>query len=220
MSQPRHDMYTAVHKGLRARLFESSRILQGCDFADASRRGEALAHVRGTLEFLDEHAGHEDRFVQPRLADANPQLAERVVEAHQLVEQGGATVSRLVEAIGTASQEVAVERSPELCRSFNVLVSQHLAHMDEEETLANAALWQAYSDEQLRETQGALQGSIAPPRFAEWMQIMLPALNVQERVGMLMGMRAGAPPEVFRAVMQIGREAVGEPWGAVETALG
>ena len=220
MSQPRHDMYTTVHKGLRARLFESSRRLQGADFADPAARDGVLAHVRATLEFLHEHAGHEDRFVQSRVEEASPQLARRVAEAHRLVDQSGATASKLIEAIAAASSEVAVERSPELCRSFNVLLSQHLAHMDEEETLVNAALWQAFSDEQLRETQGALQASIAPPRFAEWMQLMLPALNVQERVGMLSGMRMGAPPEVFQMVMGIGRASVGEPWGAVEAALG
>lgn len=219
MSQPRHDMYTAVHKGLRARLFDTASQLEGCNFADPTARTAILAEVTTTLAFLEEHAKHEDDFVQPRVADANPQLAERIAATHLLVEQSGSTVAKLVAALAEASDDLAVGRGPELCGAFNLLVSQHVAHMGEEEALANAALWQTFSDEELRELQGRLQASIPPPRFAEWMGIMLPALNVQERVGMLSGMKAGAPPEVFQAVMALGREFVGEPWSAVEAAV-
>ncbi len=219
MTQPRHDMYTAVHKGLRARLFDTAAKLSGCDFSDALARDEVLAQVRTTLAFLDEHAGHEDRFVQPWLADANVELGRRLADAHQRVEQGGAHVESLVAAIAAADADVAMGRGPELCHAFNTLLSQHVEHMNEEETLANAALWQAYSDEKLLEVHGALLGSIAPPRFTEWMALMLPALNHQERVGMFAGMKQDAPPEVFQSMMGLGRQVVGEPWGAVEAAL-
>jgi len=220
MNAPRHDLYTAIHKAIRARIFETSARLSACNFADAGDKRTTLDHVRDTLAFLEEHAGHEDQFVQPRLADANPQLSGRVAEAHQLVEQTAATVARLASAIAEASTELAVERGPELSRSFNLLAGQHLAHMHEEETLVNAALWQAYTDEQLRELHGALQASIAPTRFAEWLRLMLPALNLQELIGVLGGMRAGAPPEVFESVVALGRETVGERWAEVERALG
>lgn len=215
----RHDMYTAVHKGLRAQLFDTAAKLSRCDFSDALARGEVLAQVRTTLAFLDEHAGHEDGFVEPLLAEANPQLARRVADAHERVEQGGAMVEGLVTAIEAADADVAMGRGPELCHAFNVVLSQHVEHMNEEETLANAALWQAFSDEKLLEVHGALLGSIAPPRFAEWMALMLPALSHQERVGMLAGMKQDAPPEAFQSMMSLGRQVVGEPWGAVEAAL-
>lgn len=219
MTQPRHDMYTAVHKGLRLRLFDTAAKLSGCDFPDAFARDEVLALVRTTIAFLDEHAGHEDRFVQPCLADANPELARRLAGAHQRVEQGAAHVESLATAIASADADVAVGRGPELCHAFNVLLAQHVEHMNEEETLANAALWQEFSDERLLEVHGALLGSIAPPRFVEWMALMLPALNYQECVGMLAGMKQDAPPEVFQSMMGLGREVVGERWGAVEAAL-
>ncbi len=220
MTTPRHDVYTAVHKAIRSRLFDTARALSECNFADPSDKDEALTHLRDTLSFLDEHLAHEDTHVGPRLADANPQLASRVAEAHQQIDQTTACVTRLVSALADAAPELAVERGPELCRSYNVLVGLHLAHMNEEETLVNAALWQAYTDEQLIALTGAIQGSIAPPRFAQWLHFMLPALNLQEQVGMMNGMRAAAPPEAFQSVMALGREVVGDRWSAVEEALG
>jgi hypothetical protein len=154
-----------------------------------------------------------------RLEEANARLAGRIAEAHQQVEQTTAAVKRLLDVIADADADLAVERGPELCRTYNVLVGQHLAHMNDEETLVNAALWQAYSDDELRALTGQIQGSIAPSRFAQWLNIMLPALNLQEQVGMMMGLRAAAPPEVFDDVMALGRQAVGERWATVEAAL-
>jgi hypothetical protein len=220
MSTPRHDIYTGIHKALRARLFETAHELSGCNFADPTDRAETLQHLRATLAFLDEHLEHEDTHVQPRLADANPQLAARIADGHQHLEQTSATVTRLLAAITDANADLAVERGPELYRAYNQLVGEHLVHMNEEETVVNAALWSAYTDEQLLELHGAIQGSIPPARFAEWLTIMLPALNLQEQVGMMTGMRAAAPPEVFANVMAAGRAAVGPRWGAVESALG
>jgi hypothetical protein len=219
MSEPRHDLYTAVHKGLRARLFDTASRIEACNFADPAMRKETLDHVHATLALLDEHAQHEDEFIVPRIKDANPVLARRLDDAHVLVHQSGKAVERLVLAIEVADADVAVGRGPELCHAFNVLVSQQLHHLNDEETLANAALWQAFSDEQLIELHGTLQAAVAPQRFAEWMALMLPALNFQECVGMLAGMRAGAPPEVFQMVMGVGREAVGERWATIERAL-
>jgi hypothetical protein len=36
---------------------------------------------------------------------------------------------------------------------------------------------------------------------------------------MFAGMKQDAPPEVFQSMMGLGRQVVGEPWGAVEAAL-
>lgn len=213
-------MYTAVHKGLRKRLFETAQRLQGCNFGDGEEREQALEHLDVTLRFLSEHAGHEDRFVQPRVIEANAQLAARVETAHRAVEQGERNLRDLMAGIASADAAVALERGPELCRAFNVLLSQHIAHMVDEETLVNGALWAAFDDDQLRSTQAELQASIPPARFGEWMHEVLPALNVQERIGMAMGIRAGAPKPAFDMFMAVGREAVGERWAPVEQALG
>lgn len=220
MEQPRHDMYTAIHKALRRRIFETTALVEGCDFADAAERTDVLGHVRTTLECLEEHAGHEDDFVLPRLQAANPAVAERLTEAHERVHHAGAAVAALLDALEGADADVALSRGPELCHALNLLASQHLEHMNDEETLANAVLWQAHTDEELRELHDALLASIPGPRMAEWMAMMLPALNVHERIGVMGGIKANAPAAVFEQMMQLGHEVVGTRWDAVQAAVG
>lgn len=143
---------------------------------------------------------------------------ERIEMAHSEVDQAGNTVSRLIEALQSAESDTAMARGPELCHAFNVLVSKHLDHMNDEETLVNAAIWQSYSDEELREVHGAQLASIEPERYIQWLPLLLPAINVHERIGMLAGMKMSAPPEVFGNVMNLGRELLGEQWTPVEQA--
>jgi hypothetical protein len=62
--------------------------------------------------------------------------------------------------------------------------------------------------------------SIPPPRFAEWFALMVPAMNLQERIGVLTGMKLNAPPPVFDAMSGIARQAMDdEAWHRVERAL-
>jgi hypothetical protein len=44
---------------------------------------------------------------------------------------------------------------------------------------------------------------IPPDQMAAYLTIMLPAMNVEDRVELLSGMRAGAPPEAFAGVMAL-----------------
>jgi hypothetical protein len=68
---------------------------------------------------------------------------------------------------------------------------------------------------------GRLQASIPPPRFGEWMEIMLPAMNIDERTGMLAGMKANAPPPVFDAVSAVAARVLGTAaWDALRARLG
>ncbi len=59
-----------------------------------------------------------------------------------------------------------------------------------------------------------------PPRFAEWFALMVPAMNLQEQIGVLTGMKLNAPPPVFDAMSGVAKEAIGEEaWAQVAGAL-
>ena len=49
----------------------------------------------------------------------------------------------------------------------------------------------------------AIIGAIPPAELAQSLAIMLPAMNVEDRVEMLGGMAQGAPPEVFEGVWSL-----------------
>ncbi|RLE21910.1 MAG: hypothetical protein DRJ50_08495, partial [Actinobacteria bacterium] len=61
----------------------------------------------------------------------------------------------------------------------------------------------------LFEIQMNIRGSVPPPDMCVFLNYMLPAMNPDERVAMLGGMKMGAPPEIFKMF-----------WGAAADCLG
>ena len=79
---PRLDLYSGIHKGIRANMYETGLLLSRTNFADEGERGLALAAVRTSLGFLDEHLVHEDTHVAPVLAEIAPDLAPTLAGQH------------------------------------------------------------------------------------------------------------------------------------------
>ena len=65
----------------------------------------------------------------------------------------------------------------------------------------------------------AIQSSIPPQCFAVWLSMMFPAMNIHEQVGVLTGMKAGAPQPVYEQTCALITQALGDRWAAVEAAL-
>lgn len=194
---PRHDLYQTIHKAIRSQLFGFATQIAAVDPADDAAIAELVAAYGRLTAFLDEHAGHEDQFVHPLVARADAALAAELEAAHTALDAQqadvAARVKRLPELVGPA-RAVEVERTRQ---AFELLVAGHLQHMHQEETASNPALWAHHGDDVLREAQGRIQGSIPPQRFGEWLQVMLPSMNLNDRAGMYLGIRHGAPPEAF-----------------------
>ena len=51
-------------------------------------------------------------------------------------------------------------------------------------------------------------GSLTPQELAESGALMLPAMNVEDRVELLGGAQAGAPPEVFAGMLDLTRSVI------------
>ena len=84
----------------------------------------------------------------------------------------------------------------------------YLEHQDTEERLVMPALEAAIGVDTVAEINGRIIGSIPPDEMAAGLAVMLPAMNIEDRVEMLGGMQAGAPAEVFAGV-----------WGLAGTVL-
>jgi len=199
-------------------MYETGLLIARTNFADEGDRSLALAAVRTSLGFLDEHLVHEDTHVAPVLAEIAPDLAPTLAGQHSDHERCSAeikaTAARLHEGAGDPLAEGA-----SLCAQFNALIADQTEHMNLEESKANEVLWAHRTDEELAGIRGAIQGSIPPERFGEYLAIMLPNMNFHELTGMLGGMKAMAPPPVFEMVSGIARATLGDRWAAIEAAL-
>ncbi len=82
----------------------------------------------------------------------------------------------------------------------------YLAHLDVEERVVMPTLAAACDDAELDGTQEVALATVPPPTRAVAMAVMLPALTPPERVALVDGIRATAPPEAFAGVRAIAEQ--------------
>ena len=99
--------------------------------------------------------------------------------------------------------------------------SAYLVHQDVEERVVMPALEQALGFDAVLGIHVAILSSIPPDEMGRSLAFMLPAMNLDDRTDMLMGMRMSAPPEAFDAVVGLARSVL-EPadFGALAARLG
>ena len=90
-------------------------------------------------------------------------------------------VERAVEALVLAQLSLRLEAGRQLLHAVNQLVAVQLLHMNREETEVNAMLWTGLTDGDLVAIRSRLVASLPQQRHAEWMAIVLPAVNPVER---------------------------------------
>lgn len=195
MSQtnPRFDLYATIHKGLRARMFDTTALVARTDFSNDAETAATTAALADLLELLDEHAAHEDAHVMPEVGAVAPDVAAALELDHGALHDLQRELRRRLELIATTPAARRWTLGRELHLRLCRMVADHLRHMDREETLANAALWAGRTDEQLMTVSGRISSSIAEPRLIEWWTFVLPALDGKERATVLRGMRDRAP---------------------------
>lgn len=173
----RVDLFSTVHKGLRALLFELSNEVARVDLADPGLDA-LLAQVGRACAFLDEHAHQEDALVVPALRQVAPELATALDREHRMLET---IQTEVVGAAGALARTPTAELGAQLLRVVNRLIAAQLAHMNREETDANHALWAGYTDDDLAAIRERLIAAIPPSRQAQWRAVLAPVLNPVER---------------------------------------
>ena len=187
-SANRFQLFTFVHKGLRAALFECAGLRARTDFEAPEESGAAARSVARLAGLLDEHAEHEDAVILPVVEALSPEcfIALRAEHARTdgLQRDLVALAGRLVEA--GAAERPAIGRR--LHDRTTVLVAEHLLHMQREEQEVQRLLWAHRTDDELRALEGQVLARMTPARRAEWLGLILPALSLPERAAF-----AGAP---------------------------
>lgn len=84
---------------------------------------------------------------------------------------------------------------------FASFTAAYLRHQEFEELQVMPVLCEHIPADELRALDDALVASIPPEDLALSAAIMLPAMNVEDRVELLGGIQAGAPPEAFAGVL-------------------
>lgn len=202
------DLYRDIHKAIRAELFGVTGQAGRTDPADRAARAAVAGRVHGLVELLVSHAEHEDAHVQPAIQEHLPVVAAQIVADHVALD------ARLEQLDGWAPDAVEAPRAQLRGRMHHLYLelasftSTYLEHQDVEERVVMPELERVLGTEAVVAIHTAIVRDIAPDEMAATLAIAIPAMNIDERCGMLSGIRAGAPAEVFAGV-----------WGLVGTVL-
>lgn len=213
----RFDLYSGIHKGLRGALFQVSVRIGELDWSDAAAVKATVAQWRRLVEFLHHHADNENRFVHPLANAADSEAVNLLEDEHR---QQSVTLSEL-----GMSLELALATDGDAClrfyRAWNLFVADFLRHLDFEERQFQESLWNSCSDERMAGALGAIIASLSAEDMNYTLDIMSPAVNLHECVGLLSGLRPATPPDVFQAYLDRVRSAVvPEKWTAITRAMG
>jgi iron-sulfur cluster repair protein YtfE (RIC family) len=204
VQDPRSHLYRSIHKAVRALLAELCALASATDFSAAEELEQLRVRVKRDFGMLSGHAHHEEEYVHPLLEQHRPNIARMLNAAHDDQHEQMPTLERCLAAIDPSAAD-AVERGAAFCLGLSRYMADQLEHMADEEQIAMPALYEAIDEARLIAVHDALVASVPPEEMMGWLVYMIPAVSAPERAGMLMGMRLGAPPEAFAAVLEIAR---------------
>ncbi|MDY7227125.1 hypothetical protein [Hyalangium rubrum] len=200
---PRYDLYGPVHKGLRREFCSLLARMSSVSFGDDAQVQEIVRDVRFVMDLCAHHLKHENNHfhvaLEERSKGASAKKAQEHVEHEKEIAELRELAGQLEKAAGPARHEIGRK----LYLVYSRFVGENLVHMAEEELQIQPQFHEKYSDPELMAIEGKLLGSIAPDVMMAFMRGMIPAMNRDERAGMLGGMKQGAPPEAFNAVLQV-----------------
>jgi hypothetical protein len=131
-------------------------------------------------------------------------------------------VARVCEELTMASDPTRrIELGDRLVLEANDLFAFYLAHLNNEEALLVPVMWENFSDAELRALRARFYNLIPLAAFEEWMRWTFPALNINELVVLISGMRTDPPPNRFADAMRLAKETVrADRWAVLQSRVG
>lgn len=202
MTTARPNLYMPIHKGLRLGHCQILHRLGAVNWLDDKATSGMLGDLRVHLVLCREHLDHEDASMHPCLVAVAPDVLAMLEHDHA---DHLASFERLNALIAKTAIAAPAERPAlgyQLYLMFTHFMADDLRHMEREETAAMAAMWQHMSDAELMEVHVRIVTAIPPMRMIDYMRLILPAVDPQERLMMLRGMQESAPEPAFLQVLE------------------
>jgi hypothetical protein len=220
-AMPRFDLFTSIHKALRAMIYETGGALQTADFADGQSAGRAVETLRPALGQMQHHHDLEEEHVFPRVRPYEEQMIDDLQAQHDHVERLLGAAAASADAVSSGDPATRPGAGIELNRRYNELVALFLDHLAHEEDTLLPATWKHFDDAQLVAVQAAIISSQQPEDLMQTLHWMFRGLNRPELVGMLSAAGATMPPPALAAIRELGAASM-EPaaWQVVREQSG
>jgi hypothetical protein len=220
-SAPRLDLYSGIHKALRAAMSDALLTLGRCDPQDGTDLSAMGTTLRELLHFCEQHVAHENRFMHPAIHARAPGVSDDAADEHHGHLEHIAMLRAELDALLACAPDGRDAAALALYRRLSLFVAENLEHMLIEETRHNTALWAHYSDGELAALHDALIASIPPAEMMATLRWLVPFMAHGERCALLADMRAHAPAPAFEAALAVVRPHLSpRDWGKLSRALG
>jgi hypothetical protein len=218
---PRFDMYSGIHKALRAFMADTLLALGRMDPADDAEVAQATGRVVELLDVCAGHLQHENDFVHAAIEARAPGASAAIGHEHEDHVKHIARLSDLMVQLRAASTAARPGAAARLYRELALFMAENFQHMHVEETAHNAVLWARYTDAELVAIHDALVASIPPQEMMAIARWLVPFQNPQDRFHLLADMRAKAPAPAFQAVLDLVQPLLTtREWSKLTGALG
>lgn len=200
---PRYDLYTAIHKGLRAWMSDALMLAGRVDPFDATELDDFAGKLRALLRVCRKHLEHENKYVHSAMERAIPGTSGQIAAEHVHHEEELARIETALAGLERAEWTARPAAAQRLYRHLVLFVAENFVHMNREETAHNAVLWSTHTDLELAEIEQTIVASLSPDEMAEILRQMVPAISAPERAALFTGMRLNAPSEVVDQLLAI-----------------
>ena len=218
--EARFDMYSGIHKALRALMADTLLAVGRMDFDDELELAQVTQRVLELLDFCRSHLEHENEFVHAAMEARAPGASDAIAHEHEEHVKHIAHLADTVAALRVSIEQHRAAMAAVLYRELALFIAENFQHMHVEETAHNAVLWARYTDAELVAVHDALVASIPPEAMMYIARWMVPFMNPQERAAVVGGMKAKAPEAAFEAMLATARPHMGErEWEKLESSL-
>lgn len=218
---PRMDMYSPIHKALRAQMADTLLAVGRMDTDDAVEVAAVAHRVLELMDFCRSHLAHENAFVHAAIEARAPGGSARIAHEHDEHLRATADIAEAATALMATAGPVCDQAALALYRELSQFVADNFQHMLVEETAHNAVLWSRYTDAELLDIHNALVASIPPDEMMVVLRWMVPFMNPAERLAMLSDLQAHAPAPAFQAALDTVRPHLTErEWAKLARGLG
>lgn len=200
----RYNMFTLIHKALRAFLYNTALTIQQTSFSDPLEAEMALEKIEDILYLFEQHAHHEDNMVFSAIADKEPDLVDSFEKEHVTDLKLSNRMKNLINIYRNLQfAEERIEAGSAIHKAFVEFMIFNLEHMAKEEEQINQALWKHYTDLQLMEINARIVASIPPDEMGCTSRWMLRSISNSDAINWFAGMQRNAPAHVFASMMEL-----------------
>jgi hemerythrin-like domain-containing protein len=218
MEVMRYNMFSQIHKGLRAWLFEAGLRIQRTDFSNKHKGLAIVAELKQIIKVLQKHTWNEDNNLFPRVEAVAPFVIALFEQEHEkdndLAKKMQSWLDKYTDAV---TEKERLKSGIGILHTFNEFTAFNLQHMNKEEMIVNELLWAHYTDKEIQEITAGIIRNQNPEDSILLGKWMIKGMNDVEIINWLKHVSMAAPDYVLEGILIMAEQEL-EParWELIE----